>query len=241
MPAVHDDVTITSWWCHPWHAYCACWHHIMSCWRHSLPGQPCGSGRLVFGSGQLIRVKKTRVTRGARLCAWVVTSPAREGVFDVRFRRGFQQWLCIFLLYTVVWSKHNFDNFYFWAKSNTPLNHVLWYQLLGIPAGDVLIFAQRRVSTLTQYFTWFGKLPTSTRESPYYLEIEKGYNKYMEEDHSTPFHTLCCIWQQLLFLSSSRHFTLTHSAAYGSRGSSPSFSLLLVTSLSHTLSLHSQI
>jgi len=28
-------------------------------------------------------------------------------------------------------------------------------------------------------------------ESPYYLEIEKGYNKYMEEDHSTPSsHTL---------------------------------------------------
>jgi len=29
-------------------------------------------------------------------------------------------------------------------------------------------------------------LPTSTGESPYYLEIEKGYNKYMEEYHSTP-------------------------------------------------------
>jgi hypothetical protein len=28
-------------------------------------------------------------------------------------------------------------------------------------------------------------LPTSTGESPYYLEIEKGYNKYMEEYHST--------------------------------------------------------
>jgi len=61
---------------------------------------------------------------------------------------------------------------------------------------------------------WFGKLPTFTGESPYYLEIEKEYNKYMEEDHSTPFHTLCCIWQH---------------------GSSSSFSLLLVTSPSHTL------
>ena len=29
-----------------------------------------GSGQLVFGSGQLIRVKKTRGTRGARLRAW---------------------------------------------------------------------------------------------------------------------------------------------------------------------------
>jgi len=36
-----------------------------------------------------------------------------------------------------------------------------------------------------------AKPPTSTGESPYYLEIEKGYNKYMEEDHSTPSsHTL---------------------------------------------------
>jgi len=36
-----------------------------------------------------------------------------------------------------------------------------------------------------------AKPPTSTGESPYYLKIEKGYNKYMEEDHSTPSsHTL---------------------------------------------------
>jgi hypothetical protein len=39
--------------------------------------------------------------------------------------------------------------------------------------------------------TWFGKLPTSTGESPYYLEIEKVYNKYMEEDHSTPSSLWC--------------------------------------------------
>jgi len=32
---------------------------------------------------------------------------------DVRFRRRFHQWLRLFLLYTVVWSKYNFDNFYF--------------------------------------------------------------------------------------------------------------------------------
>jgi len=122
---------------------------------------------------------------------------------------------------------------------------------------------------------WFGKLPTSTGESPYYLEIEKGYNKYMEEDHSTPFHTLCCIWQhgssssfslllvtslshtllhmaagllpmaawqQLLFLSSSRHFTLTHSAAYGSRAAAHGsmaaapLSLFFSSLHSHTLS-----
>jgi len=26
MPTVHADITLTSGWCHPWHAYCACWH-----------------------------------------------------------------------------------------------------------------------------------------------------------------------------------------------------------------------
>jgi hypothetical protein len=49
---------------------------------------------------------------------------------------------------------------------------------------------------------WFGKLPTSTGESPYYLEMKKGYNKYMEEDHSTP-------WLLPLQLSLSLH-SLAH-------------------------------
>jgi len=60
MPTVHSDVTITS------------------CWHHHYPGQSHGSGQLVFGLGQPIRAKKTRVTRGARLCAWPATSPSRD-------------------------------------------------------------------------------------------------------------------------------------------------------------------
>jgi len=36
MPTVHADVTITSAWHHPWHAYFASWHHnyvmLMSSW-----------------------------------------------------------------------------------------------------------------------------------------------------------------------------------------------------------------
>jgi hypothetical protein len=65
-------------------------------------------------------------------------------------------------------------------------------------------------------------LPTSTGESPYYLEIEKGYNKYMEEYHSTPSsHTLLHMAAGLLPMAaaplslffSSLH-VLTHSHIY---------------------------
>jgi hypothetical protein len=69
MPTVHAGVMLTSWWCHPY------------------PGLACGSGRLVFGSGQPIRAKKTCVTRGTRLCAWPATSPARDAAWW-RFRRS---------------------------------------------------------------------------------------------------------------------------------------------------------
>jgi len=60
MPIVHANVTITSWW------------------RHHYPGQSHGSGQMVFGSGQPIRAKKTRATRGARLCAWPATLPVNN-------------------------------------------------------------------------------------------------------------------------------------------------------------------
>jgi len=55
-------------------------------------------------------------------------------------------------------------------------------------------------------------LPTSTGESPYYLEIEKGYNKYMEEYHSTPSsHTLLHMAAAPLSLFFSSLHVLTHS------------------------------
>jgi len=131
MPTVHAGVMLASWW------------------HHHYPGLARGSGRLVFGACDAWRVS-VRVT-------------ARAEVFDIRFRRGFQQWLHLFLLYTMVWAKHNFDNFYFWAKSNTPLNHRLWYQLLGNSGspmrgpGVYWYLLIGGLSTLTQYFTWFGK------------------------------------------------------------------------------------
>ena len=110
-----------------------------------------GSGQLVFGSGQPIRVKKTR---GARLRAWPASSSARDG-------QSFQQWLRLFLLYTVVWSKHNFDNFHFWAKIKHHFNYQALIPIVGRnpSTGDVPIIAQRRGKhTETQYLTWFGKI-----------------------------------------------------------------------------------
>jgi hypothetical protein len=69
MPTVHDDII------------------IMSCWRHPYPGQSHGSGQLVFGSGHPIRAKKTRATRGGRLCEWPATSSSRGSAWG-RFWRS---------------------------------------------------------------------------------------------------------------------------------------------------------
>ena len=48
-------------------------------------------------------------------------------------------------------------------------------RLLGNLIDDVLIVAYWRLSTLTQYLMWFGKIPTSMEEEPILLEIEKRY------------------------------------------------------------------
>jgi len=78
-------------------------------------------GQVVWYSGWVsLSGWRSRVWRVAPVCARG-QSPrrrvtAREDCSDVRFWRGFHQWLRLFLLYTVVWSKHNFDNFHFWAK-----------------------------------------------------------------------------------------------------------------------------
>jgi hypothetical protein len=71
MPTVHVDITLTSGWCHPWHANCACWHHNYVMLTSSI-------SELVawVGSGQPIRVKKTR---GARLRAWANALPESDG------------------------------------------------------------------------------------------------------------------------------------------------------------------
>jgi len=173
MLIMHADVSITSCWCHHGPCYCAWWcrNYIMlmssltcllfmltSLLRHSdvINIRVSHMGRVNWYSGRVNpsgwRRRVGRVgARGQTPCQRVMESAAMS---DVRFWYRFHQWLRLFLLYTVVWSKHNFDNFHFWAKSNTPLNHVLWYQCCwGIPTphartGGVLIGAQRRGSTL---------------------------------------------------------------------------------------------
>jgi len=98
MPTGHADVT------------------IMSCWHHPYPGQSCGSGHLVFGSSLPFR-RRRRVARvwrvGAHGQPHLRRVLASAGMSHVRILRRFHQWLYLFLLYTVVWSKHNFDNIYF--------------------------------------------------------------------------------------------------------------------------------
>jgi hypothetical protein len=66
------------------------------------------------------------------------------------------------------------------------------------PCGMVvfMIIAQRRLSTLTQYLTWFGKSPTSTREITIIRDIERIQHTEEDHIHSTPI-SHCYIGQQL--------------------------------------------
>jgi hypothetical protein len=57
--------------------------------------------------------------------------------------------------------------------------------MLGIPTGDVLIFAHWRLSTLTQYLTWFSKPPTSTGEA-IALYRERTRFTTIEEEELSP-------------------------------------------------------
>ena len=156
------------------------------------------------------------MTRGAHLCAWAVTSPAREDVSDVRFRRGFHQWLRLFLLYTVVWSKHNFNNFYFWAKIKHHFNPYALIPIVGgsgSPCADQWcsdIFPKETKHTDT-IFNVVRENRLHSREMFILLEINREMvTTHMEEgNHITqtllPLLSHCCTWQygQQLFLSCS--------------------------------------
>jgi hypothetical protein len=135
-------------WLMTWHAYCACWHHTyirlmssLACLLCMLTSQLCHAdvinirvshvGRVNWYSGRVSPSGRRR--RVGRVCARRQT-PCRRvmesaAMSDVRFWRRFHQWLRLFLLYTVVWSKHNFDNFHFWAKIK---HHFKPYALIPI-------------------------------------------------------------------------------------------------------------
>jgi len=179
-------------------------------------------GRINWYSGRVSPSGRRR--RVVRVCArgqqprWRVT--ARATVFYVWFRRCFHQRLRLFLLYTVVWSKHNFDNFHFWAKIKHHFKSYALIPILGIPAP---LCADRcwRLSTLTQYLTWFGKSPTSTGEVHIIRDIDKGLQ-----------HT----WRRRI-TSLKLYSHCSHTAAQGSRAAalgSPSLSFL-VSHILHSL------
>jgi hypothetical protein len=138
------------------------WHgmltvHETSWWRHLYPGQSCGSGHLVFGSGLQFRqirrmacVWRASVHVANNLAgAWRCVRTIPKSDFDAVFTSGFIS------SSSTQWYGQNtiLTTFIFEQKSNTTLNHMLWYQLLGIPTphaqtGGVLIVAQKKLSTL---------------------------------------------------------------------------------------------
>ena len=85
------------------------------------------------------------------------------------------------------------------------------FRLPHARTGSVLIVAHWRPSTLTQYFTWFGKSPTSTGESILLETYRERITTHMEEeDHFTQTQLSllshcctrqqgCCPWQPLTF------------------------------------------
>ena len=67
-----------------------------------------------------------------------------------------------------------------------------------LKTSDVLIFAHWRLSTLTQYLTWFGKPPTSTGEAIALYRESTRFTTIEEEELSPYLATL----NLTLFLSS---------------------------------------
>jgi len=218
MMTWHADWTLTCLMTGRWHA---CWLCILaSWWRHPFPGLAHRSGRLVFGSGQLIRVEKTRVTRGARLCAWAVSSPARDGACG-----GFRR-LISTRFSTVASSlpplhsgmvKTQFWQISFLSKIKHPFKPCALIPIVGNSDSPCADRGCSDICSTEGKAHWHNilcgsaKPPTSTGESPYYLEIEKGYNKYMEKDHSTPSsHTMLHMAAGLLPCLSLLLFTFSH-------------------------------
>jgi hypothetical protein len=115
-----DDVSsgshytnVSTDWALTWNVDCA--RDVMM--TSSLSGSVLWVGSSGIRVWSAIQANKTHGLRVARICARGQQPrrrvTVREDDSKVRFRRRFHQWLHLFLLYTVVWSKHNFDNFHF--------------------------------------------------------------------------------------------------------------------------------
>jgi hypothetical protein len=148
------------WWCGRWVPLClrVSWLGAdMACQLYMLMSQLCHVdiilirvghvGRVNWYSGQVSPFgRKRHVGRvGARgQPPYRRVRPYLTSNFDVVFTSmivssSSTQWYCQNTILTT---------FIFGKKSNTTLNHMLWYQLLGILTGDVLIVAHWRLSTL---------------------------------------------------------------------------------------------
>ena len=145
--------------------------------------------------GQLIRVKKTRGARGQTPCRRVME---RAAMSDVRFWRRFHQWLCLFLLYTVVWSKHNFDNFHFLAKIKHHFKPSALIPIVG-EIRPVMYWSLLKGGEAQWHNILRGsaKPPTSTGESHFIIGRERIKINTWRRITSTQLtaHTLYCIWQ----------------------------------------------
>jgi hypothetical protein len=174
MSTVHADIMLTSSWCHPWHAYCACWRHYYVMLMSSLSGSAMwvGSTGIRVGSAHPGEEDAWGASAhvGRRLAGeWWRVRPCPTSDFDAVFTSGFVS------TSSTQWYGQNtiLRTFIFEQKTNTPLNHVLWYQLLGFPAphartGGVLIVAQWRVKHTDTIFYVVQQNRLHPRESPYY-------------------------------------------------------------------------
>jgi hypothetical protein len=217
---VSDDWTLT------WHANCACLRHDYVMMTSSLSG----SGTWVRSSG--IRVGSAYPGEEAACDAWcpsvrggshlagawrrVRTVPTSD--FDAVFTSGFVS------SSSTQWYGQNtiLTTFIFEQKSNTTLNHQLWYQLLGIPSplcADRWCFdscSKEAKHTGIQYLTWFGKTAYIHGRESILLEIREmiQYKYTEEEDHFTQTLLLALFAAlaataiaALHFLSCSLHFS----------------------------------
>ena len=165
MPTMHADAMLMSWWYHP-PSRLATWVGSSSIRvRSAHPGEGDAWHASVRVSSHLAGA--WRPCSKSNFCA-VFTS--------VLVSSSSKQWYGQNIILTT---------FIFEQKSNTALNQMLWYQLLGIPTSDVLIIAYWRLNILTQYLTWFGKSPTSMGEAIWLYRERTRFTTIKEEESFT--------------------------------------------------------